>query len=474
MHFLKAILWATVLLSINSLAICSAEERPNIVVIFIDDLGYKDLGCYGSSFYETPRIDAFAKEGVRFTQFYSAHPVCSPTRAALMTGKTPARVGIVDWIPQPSDITLPKSETTIAEALEEGGYETGYIGKWHLGEDDDEQPSSHGFQWQRCVNRAGQPGSYFYPFKRGPRKNRPNAKKPYWNVPDLDDGQKGDYLTDRLTDYAIEFVEKDRQAPFFLCLSHYAVHTPIQSPEALVKKYKSKSQELGDSPESTFEKGGAETRSRQDHPGYAAMVENLDSNVGRLLDAINAKGIKDNTIVVFTSDNGGLSTLRNRPAFTCQLPLRAGKGWCYEGGIRVPMIVRWPEKISPAETDSPSITMDIYPTLLDLAGLSMKPKQHLDGVSLRAHLEKGRQAQESPRLMGWHYPKRHGSGHRPSTAFRYGNKKLIHFIEDDSYELYDISKDISESKNLAPETDTEILNSMKTKLHRWVNSTRMK
>jgi arylsulfatase A-like enzyme len=231
---------------------------------------------------------------------------------------------------------------------------------------------------------------------------------------------------------------------------------------------------LGDSPAPIDEKNEALTRPRQDHPGYAAMMENLDSNVGRLLDAITAKGIEGNTIVVFTSDNGGLSTKPKRPAFTCQSPLRAGKGWCYEGGIRVPMIIRWPRKIVPTETDTVGITMDIYPTLLDLAGLSLKPKQHLDGLSLPLKSNTTFKANTMPRLTGWHYPKRHGSGHRPSTAIRYGNKKLIHFIENNTYELYDLSQDISESNNLVPSCDQQELHSLKTKLHAWVETTNRK
>jgi len=461
--FVLALLWAFAANVPQSNA-----DQPNILLIFVDDLGYHDLGCYGSEFYETPRLDQLAKESVRFTDFYSAHPVCSPTRAALMTGKAPQRVGIVDWIPQPSKIHLPHDETTIAEALQTAGYETGYIGKWHLGEKDDQLPTSHGFDWQRCVNRAGQPGSYYFPFERGQQRGKHRRSGPlYWNVPDLEQSPLDSYLTDVLTDKAIEFISQPRDKPFFLCLSHYTVHTPIQPPANLIEKYKEKAKSLPPVPEPIAEKNDSITRPRQSSPGYAAMIENLDTNVGRLLDLLGQRGLDDNTIVVFTSDNGGLTTKPKRVGPTSVRPLRAGKGWCYEGGIKVPCIIRWPRELPPTNCSTPSITMDLYPTLLAACQIESLPAQHCDGLSL-LNAAKGKEVPQ--RTIGWHYPKRHGSGHRPSTAIRKGRHKLIHFIESDQWELYDLVADKQESNDLA-DSSPDVLARLKNELEHWRSET---
>ena len=467
---LVAIVWA---FANQTIGLCSGpractDPRPNIVLIFIDDLGYHDIGCYGSTFYETPRLDALAKQSVRFTDFYSAHPVCSPTRAALMTGKAPQRVGIVDWIPQPSEIHLPHRENTIAESLAAAGYDTGYIGKWHLGEKDDQLPTSHGFSWQRCVNRGGQPGSYYFPFERvNRRKKNSSPTANFWDVPDLKGSDPNSYLTDRLTDQAIEYIGQKRDNPFFLCLSHYAVHTPIQPPKNRVEKYNAKAKLLPPDPEPVSEKHNSVSRSRQDNPNYAAMIENLDTNVGRLLDALQQGGQSQNTIVIFTSDNGGLTTKPKRVGPTSVVPLRAGKGWCYEGGIRVPCLIRWPAKLKPTVCQTPSITMDLYPTLLDACGADPIPDQHLDGISLMETVQ-GKPVEE--RLLGWHYPKRHGSGHRPSTAIRVGQHKAIHFIESDKWELYDLANDRQEKHNLAS-TQPEMMDALKARLNQWREQT---
>ncbi|MCH2181257.1 MAG: sulfatase [Mariniblastus sp.] len=423
--------------------------RPNVLVLFVDDLGRHDLGCYGSEFYETPHIDRLARSGAQFAQFYSAHPVCSPTRAALMTGKVPQRVGITQWIPQPSNVHLPHAETTLAEAFQSAGYRTGYIGKWHLGEADHQQPLNHGFDWQRGVNRAGAPGSYFFPYRR--KSNQ--QKKNYWDVPDFEDGQQGDYLTDHLTDAAIEFISEGGQSPFFLCLAHYAVHTPIQSPPALVRRFEQKRQTVyGDTKAEVIpEKNNAGSRPRQDNPAYAAMVSNLDDNVGRLLKCLEDRQLLENTVVVLTSDNGGLSTLKNgRIGPTSCLPMRAGKGWNYEGGIGIPTLVSWPGHVPAGkEINDPAITMDLYPTLLDLVGLDLKPQQHLDGVSL-APLLRG---QDSPstreRFLAWHYPHNHGSGHSPSSALRRGDYKLLLRRGQEAPELYHLGNDPGEQSNLS-------------------------
>ena len=343
--------------------ILSEDDQPNIVMFFIDDLGYMDLGCYGSEFHDTPNIDSLAKRSVRFTDFYSANPVCSPTRAALMSGKAPHRVGITQWLNQPNELHLPLDEVTIGEALSTAGYKTGYIGKWHLGDKDNHQPREQGFTWMRGVNRAGAPGSYFFPYKRKSKKKTEASAIPFWDVPDLESGKEGDYLTDGLTDHALSFITENKDRPFFLCFAHYAVHTPIQAPAALVEKYKAKAKKLPKLDlEFLKERNDSKTRPRQDNPTYAAMMSNLDSNVGRVIEHLESLKLTKNTIIVFTSDNGGLSTTK-RIGPTCCRPLRAGKGWTYEGGIRIPTMISWPERIKPAVSDTPGITMDFYPTL---------------------------------------------------------------------------------------------------------------
>lgn len=430
------------------------EEKPNIVLFFIDDLGYADLGCYGSSFHSTPNIDELAKRSVRFTDFYSANPVCSPTRAALMSGKAPHRLGITQWINQPNDIHLPLDEVTIGEALGSAGYQTGYIGKWHLGEKDNQQPSEQGFVWMKGVNRAGAPGSYFFPYKR--KKNKGQSIK-YWDVPDLVDGKEGDYLTDGLTDHALAFIDSNKDKPFFLCFAHYAVHTPIQAPKDLVAKYQAKlERNKNNGPEFIQERNGAKTRPRQDNATYAAMMENLDTNVGRVLDRIEKLGLTQKTIIVFTSDNGGLSTLSKRTGPTCNQTLRAGKGWTYEGGIRIPTMISWPKTIKPSVNSTPAITMDIYPTLLELTGQKDRPNQHLDGHSLVSTINGRPNGTLENRFLAWTYPHEHGSGHTPSNAIRAGDWKLIQRTDDkteakDRYELYNLREDISEKENLAVE-----------------------
>ena len=431
-------------------------------------MGYKDLGCYGSEFYETPCIDRLAKESARFTQFYSAHPVCSPTRAALMTGKAPQRLGITQWIYQPSDIHLPASETTLGEAFQAAGYETGYIGKWHLGEKDAQMPAQNGFDWTKGVNRAGQPAHYFHPFK-----GRERNGVAYWDVPDMENSHPGDYLTDGLTDHAIDFISAERDKPFLLCFGHYAVHTPIQSPKPLIEKYQKKKADLfadRPAPAPSEELNEARSRVRQDDPPYAAMVENLDTNVGRVMDKLEELGIRENTIIVFSSDNGGLSTLKKRGGPTSVKPLRAGKAWCYEGGIRVPTLISWPNHIQAGDLETPGITMDIYPTLLELAEIDLMPEQTLDGVSLVSALHRQPNDKINERILGWHYPHPHGSGHTPSSSLREGDWKILWRPDQEKYELYNLKDDISETKNLVDE-NPEKFNKLKTKLQNWLEET---
>ncbi|HSJ03799.1 MAG TPA: sulfatase [Verrucomicrobium sp.] len=446
----------------------SAAERPNVLILLMDDLGRSDLGVDGTKFHETPHMDALANSGVRFTDFYSAHPVCSPTRAALMTGKVPQRVGITDYIKPHSGIALPEKETTLGEAFAEQGYQTGYLGKWHLGEEEKDQPSHHGFSWSACVNHGGQPASYYFPYKAKP------GKEPLWDVPDLDDGKEGDYLTDALTGKAIGYLkQRDPARPFLLCFSHYAVHTPIQPPPDLLEKYRAKAlTQFGAATAAPMEAPfGAHSRARQDDPAYAALVENLDTNVGRLLTALQELRLRDNTIVILTSDNGGLCTLaKDRTGPTSNLPWRSGKGWNYEGGIRTTCTISWPGHLRPAIVSTPAFTPDLYPTLLDLCSLPKLVTQHVDGRSLASLLRDGTDAGLKDRPLAWYYPHEHGSGHQPSAAIRSGSWKLIHFFTTGRNELYDLATDPGESRDLSQD-HPKLTTDLHQELMAWVAST---
>jgi len=431
----------------------SPRKRPHVVFVLVDDLGWADLGCYGSRFHETPHLDALAASGMRFTQAYAASPVCSPTRASIMTGKYPTRVGITDWIPGkdpgdrmlqgPDDLhALPLEETSLAEAFRAAGYKTFFAGKWHLG-GQGHFPEDQGFQINKGGHDKGSPpGGYTSPYKN----------------PKLKDGEDGEYLTDRLTDECIRFLESEREHPLFLYLAFYTVHTPIQGCKRHLRRFEEKLQRAKENP--VTEKPGAGeadgfrkerngwTKLKQDDPKYASMVYAMDENVGRLLDKIDELGMTDDTIVVLTSDNGGLSTLGRQWAPTSNEPLRAGKGWCYEGGIREPLLVRVPNMTRPGSLcHAPVISPDFYPTLLELAGLPLRPQQHRDGLSLVPLLE-GKDRLEREALF-WHYPHYHGSTWTPGAAVRAGEWKLIHFFEEERVELYRLSKDPSERTNLA-------------------------
>lgn len=454
-------------LSLAPVVVADEPTRPNVLIFLIDDLGRSDIGIDGSPFHDTPNLDALARSAVRFTDFYAAHPVCSPTRAALMTGKAPQRLGITDWIHPGSGIALAASETTLGEAFRARGYRTGYVGKWHLGESDADHPTTHGFEWTRGVNRAGQPASYHFPYRR------PGEKATVYDVPDLDDGTAGDYLTDALTTGAIEFLERrDPDRPFLLCFGHYAVHTPIQPPAGLPAKYRDRRAERhGDSPTPTLPAPfGAVSRARQDDPAYAAMVENLDRNVGRVLDALDRLGLRDDTIVVFTSDNGGLCTLGGgKPGPTCNLPWRGGKGWTYEGGIRIPTWIAWPGHLQPAVTSVPGSTADLFPTLLDLCAIPPGPLR-FDGRSLAGVLRGRPDEALQGRMLAWYYPHDHGSGHRPSAAIRRGSWKLIHRLDAATSELYDLKADPGEARDLAAE-HPERAAALRAELLAWIVET---
>jgi arylsulfatase A-like enzyme len=437
------------------------DDRPNIIFILIDDLGYTDLGCYGSTFYETPNIDALARQSMKFTNAYAACPVCSPTRASIMTGKYPARLHLTDWIPgiQAMDNPetrkliapefnqqLPLEETTIAEVLS-AGYTTAAIGKWHLGQEPF-YPEHQGFDVNVAGNDKGSPPGYFSPYQRRE-----------WKL-NLDPGPRGEYLTDRLTDEALRFIEQNKRRPFFLYLSHYAVHKPIQSKQALTAKYEQKAADLPDPPVARFRRDEKTiTRQVQDYPPYAGMVESVDDSVGRVLEKLTQLALDHNTIVIFFSDNGGLSTQIGRPTTqraaaalvpTANLPLRAGKGWLYEGGIREPLLIRWPGLTRPGSVCSEPVTStDFFPTILEAAGLPPMPDLHKDGLSLVPLLK------DAPALdrdaIYWHYPHYHPSGHTPAAAVRARDYKLIEFYEDNRIELYDLARDPVEQHDLSAE-----------------------
>ena len=454
------------LLSVLLFSCSEAPQPKNVVVILIDDLGWIDTGIDGSTFYETPAIDQLANEGVRFTQFYAASGVCSPTRASLMTGKSPARLQITNWIGGEQrgmlnqaeyQRSLPLEEVTIGEVFRDAGFSTGYIGKWHLGQEGF-MPENQGFDYTHAVNYAGQPGSFFPPYV--------NPNFAISNVPDLEDDPEDAYLTDRLTDAAIEFLESQKDSSFFLVLSHYAVHTPIQSPPELTAYYEAKLGEEGAESEFIPEGSYGTTRVTQNHPAYAGMIASVDESVRRITTALDSLGLAENTVIVFTSDNGGLSTLSRdrRWAPTANLPLRAGKGFLYEGGIRIPFILRDPSGPHGMIIETPGITNDLLPTLVGVTEL-YSPLD-TDGADLSVLLAGD---PLTDRDLHWHFPHYHGSGNRPSGAIRSGGYKLIEWFEDGRVELYNLTDDPGELVDLSealPDKAEELTQA----LHSWRES----
>ena len=441
------------------------RSATNFVFLLVDDLGWADVGCFGSTFHETPNIDRLAASGMKFTNAYAASPVCSPTRASIMTGKHPVRVDITDWIPgnRQKKNSNPKfahiddrdslalEEFTIAEALKANGYQTFFAGKWHLG-GKGSLPTDQGFDFNLGgFEKGSPPGGYYAPFK-----NRL-----------LPDREKGEYLTQRLTDESISFLaSRKKDQPFLLYLSYYNVHTPIQPYRKQIKHFREKAKASFDNDSPPIVEHDGQSRSRQDNPAYASMVAAVDDSVGQILDQLDKLELADNTVVCFFSDNGGLCTLRKgRIAPTCNAPLRSGKGWLYEGGIRCPMIVRAPGVAKPDSVcDTPISSTDFFPTMLDLAGLPAQPKQHCDGISLQKLLE-GNKPPE-PRVLHWHYPHYHGSAWTPGAAIRDGDWKLIQFYEHEKIELYNLSDDVGEQNNLA-ESKPEKALALHEKLKAW-------
>lgn len=411
------------------------NARYNFVFILADDLGWTDLGCQGSPFYKTPNIDRLAQMGMRFTQAYSACTVCSPTRASILTGQYPARLHITDWIKGHTRpyaklavpdwrMYLPTNVMNIARALKSAGYASASIGKWHLG-GSDYYPEKQGFDINIGGCDKGQPPSYFSPYK----------------IPTIQDGAAGEYLTDREAEEAVKFIEKNKDRHFFLYLAHHAVHTPLMAKSNVVQKYRAM----------------AKPNSPHKNPVYAAMIEAVDDSVGKIMETLSRLNLDDKTIVIFTSDNGGLLNV------TTNIGLRAGKGSAYEGGVRVPLIVYWKDVVKPGSIcDEPVISPDFFPTILEIANLQ-NPNNHIvDGESLVPLLKgTGKLKRDS---IFWHYPHYHPGGATPYSAIRWKNYRLIEFFEDSRLELYDLSKDPAESHNLAnenPQLAQELLKRLK-------------
>ena len=421
------------------------KKKPNIVFILVDDLGLHDLSVTGSTFYETPNVDRIANEGTVFTQGYAASRVCSPSRASIMLGQFTARHQITDWIgaksgadwrtlnrndkilPADYNHVLPKSDTTLAEALAANGYKTFFAGKWHLGTEGS-WPTDHGFEINKGGWDVGSPkGGFFSP----------------WENPNLENAYDGENLSHRLGKETADFIEKNKDSTFLAYLSFYAVHGPIQTTEETWAKYRNKAERQGIKDSGYEMERVLPIRTVQDNPVYAGLVAQMDDAVGIVLDKLKELGLEDNTIIVFTSDNGGVAS---GDAFsTTNYPLRGGKGYQWEGGIREPYLIKVPWVKELREVEYPAMGSDFYPTLLDLAGIPLKPNQHIDGVSLKPLLE-GQQLAERP--LFWHYPHYGNQGGEPSSIVRDGDWKLIHYWEDGRNELYNLASDPKEQNSV--------------------------
>lgn len=482
----KCISFSALLLASSAMAAGKdIVDRPNVIFIMIDDFGWSDVSYNGSRFYETPNIDRLASEGVVFTNGYSAAPVSSPTRVSFMTGKYPARNGITDWIPgyqynlpesrlarykmisPEMPLNMPLEEVTLAEAMKQNGYSTYHIGKWHCCEDEAYYPQYQGFDvniggWLKGspngIRRSqGGQGAYYSPYRN-----------PY-----LSDVE-GEYLTDRLGNECVNIIDNYGSTPFFIYLAFYAVHTPIEAKPEVTEYFRKKAERMGLTDvepftrdvqwykESDYKPGHWKERLVQSDPEYAALIYSMDENIGKVLDAIENNGLSDNTIVCLLSDNGGLSTAEGSP--TCNAPLRGGKGWLYEGGIRVPFIIKNPCLAGHAICDVPVVSVDFYPTILDMAGLDLILEQHVDGVSLLPLIEGDSHFNRGP--VFFHYPHYGGKGDTPGGAVRDGDWKLIEFYEDEHIELYNLRKDISETHDVS-EKYPGIAARLKKELHRW-------
>jgi arylsulfatase A-like enzyme len=435
----------------------ATPKRPNIIFVLADDLGWSDLACYGSTLHETPHLDRFARQGVRFTDAYAAAPVCSPTRASLMTGKCPARLHMTIWreaaegpphdrrlVPPAVVANLPLSETTIAKRLRAAGYLTALVGKWHLG-DAEHYPEAHGFDVNIGGTGWGAPSTYFYPYTG-------YLWGAFRYVPHLEYGKHGEYLTDRLTDEAIKIIDHAGGQPLFLYLAHHAVHTPIEA----------KADDVAHFSESLAEKGSHR------NAAYAAMVRSLDQNFGRVLAHLERRGLAENTIIIFGSDNGGYIGDYDHQQVTDNAPLRSGKGSLYEGGVRVPLMVFWPG-VTPrgAICHEPVVSTDLFSTMLTMAGLPMPKDACPDGQNLTPLLKHPETHLKRDALF-FHYPHYYETT-TPVSAVRAGDWKLLEYYEDHHVELYNLRRDLGEQSNLAAQM-SEKAKELRDRLHGWLGS----
>lgn len=445
----------------------ATKKRPNIVFILVDDLGLMDLGFTGSTYYETPNVDLLASEGMVFTQGYATSRVCSPSRASIMTGKFTARHGITDWIgaksgtdwrlnnrhdkllPAAYHHSLPADDTTLAETLLNSGYKTFFAGKWHLGKQGS-YPEDHGFNINKGGWEKGSPiGGYFSP----------------WENPNLPNLENGENLSMRLAKETVHFINQNKDSTFFAFLSFYAVHGPIQTTKNKWKKYRDKTHKMPIPENGYAMERVLPIRQVQDNPIYAGLVESMDDAVGLVLQSLRTHGLEDNTIVVFTSDNGGVAS--GDSFSTSNLPLRGGKGYQWEGGIREPYIIKVPWlRNTDHSSEFPVTGADFYPTLLDLADIDLLPAQHVDGINLRPLLE-GKEL-TSVRPLYWHYPHYGNQGGNPSSIIQEDGWKLIHYWEDGSDELYDLRQDPSEQNDVAA-INPKVTQMMSTKLLDWLS-----
>ncbi len=436
------------LLCLFDLSVARAADRPNVILLFIDDLGWKDVGCYGNDFVDTPHIDRLAAAGMRFTDFYAAGAVCSPTRCAVQSGQNQARIGITAHIPghwRPFErvinpmttMALPLEVNTVAESLKEAGYATGYIGKWHLGNDRRHGPQHQGYDFAAVIGGPHLPGRYRV-------SNRKDLKP-----------KPGQIRTEFEADLAVRFIEENRERPFFLMVSPFAVHIPLAGMSDKVAKYRKKAGSAGDN--------------HLPHPVYAAMIEHVDDLVGRVVASVEAQGLTGRTMIFFTSDNGGLYRRYDYqpevdPTVADNRPLRSEKGSLYEGGIRVPLIVKYPPLVKPGATcAAPTISYDFFPTFVDFAGGMLPANQAIDGLSLRPLLEDAKSRLDREAIH-FHYPHYHHS--RPASAIRKGDWKLIEFLDGSAPELYHLGEDLSETKNLAAERP-ELTTALQKELNEW-------
>ncbi|MBI5768711.1 MAG: sulfatase [Verrucomicrobia bacterium] len=453
-----------------SLAVALSAAPRNILIMLADDYGYMDLGANNpKTFYETPNLDRLAAQGVRFTDGYAANPVCSPTRYSIQTGKYPTRAGLTNWLAgmrkerfdnAPLTLQMPLEETTLAEVLKPAGYRTAFVGKWHLGEEAKYWPEAQGFEINVGGFSKGSPPSYFSPYKN----------------PRLTDGPPGEHLTMRLADETCALIAKFKTEgkPFLIQHCFYDVHTPLQAPKDLIEKYRAKAARLGlkdafDEEKQYFisVKGARQVRAVQSHAVYAAMVESMDTAVGKIFKQLDDLGLANDTLVIFTSDNGGLSTSEGHP--TCNYPLRGGKGWVYEGGIREPFLVRLPgaAKRGAAEP-TPVMSIDIFPTALEFAGVPLPAGLTVDGRSLVPLLRRG--VAPARDALFWHYPHYGNQGGFPGGAVRLGDWKLVENYEDGSVALYNLRDDLGEKQDLAA-AQPERVRAMRSRLHAWYRET---